>query len=157
MSYVHKSVNEVSQQFLQNERRYNYTTPKSFLEQITLYQNLLNKKNHELQASIVRLENGLEKLRSTASQVDDLKSKLASQEVELAIKNEDANKLIQVVGAETEKVTKEKSIADDEEQKVSVITAEVEIKARDCEADLAKAEPALLAAKEALNTLNKVR
>lgn len=69
MAYVHKSVNEVSQQFLTNERRYNYTTPKSFLEQITLYQNLLKKKNLELQAKIVRLENGLEKLRSTASQV----------------------------------------------------------------------------------------
>ena len=36
--------------------------------------------------------------------MDDLKSKLASQEVELAQKNEAANKLIQVVGAETEKV-----------------------------------------------------
>ena len=69
MSHVHKSVNEISQHFLMNERRYNYTTPKSFLEQITLYQNLLSKKNTELQAKIVRLENGLEKLRSTASQV----------------------------------------------------------------------------------------
>ena len=37
--------------------------------------------------------------------MDDLKSKLASQEVELAQKNEAANKLIQVVGAETEKVS----------------------------------------------------
>lgn len=90
------------------------------------------------------------------SKVDDLKSKLASQEVELAQKNEDANKLIQIVGAETEKVTKEKTIADEEEKKVSQITIEVEKKQRDCETDLAKAEPALLAAKEALNTLNKV-
>ncbi|CAG5123335.1 unnamed protein product, partial [Candidula unifasciata] len=155
MSYVHKSVNEVSQQYLASERRYNYTTPKSFLEQITLYQNLLTKKNRELQASIVRLENGLQKLRSTASQVDDLQAKLASQEVELAIKNEDANKLIQIVGAETEKVTREKAIADEEEKKVTQITAEVEIKARECQNDLAKAEPALEAAKEALNTLNK--
>jgi dynein heavy chain len=69
MAYVHTSVNEVSQQFLSNEKRYNYTTPKSFLEQITLYQNLLREKNRELQAKIVRLENGLEKLRSTAGQV----------------------------------------------------------------------------------------
>lgn len=69
MAYVHKSVNEMSAQYLTNERRYNYTTPKSFLEQITLYQNLLSKKNQELQAKIVRLENGLEKLKSTASQV----------------------------------------------------------------------------------------
>lgn len=74
----------------------------------------------------------------------------------MAQKNEDANKLIQVVGAETEKVSKEKAIADEEEKKVSKITIEVEAKQRDCEEDLAKAEPALMAAKEALNTLNKV-
>ena len=72
MSYVHKSVNEMSATYLMNERRYNYTTPKSFLEQITLYQNLLSKKNQELQAKIIRLENGLEKLKSTASQVKAL-------------------------------------------------------------------------------------
>ena len=35
---VHKKVNEVSQTYLTNERRYNYTTPKSFLEQIKLYE-----------------------------------------------------------------------------------------------------------------------
>lgn len=88
--------------------------------------------------------------------VDDLKAKLAAQEVELAQKNEDANKLIQVVGAETEKVSKEKAIADEEEKKVSQINTEVSKKQRDCERDLARAEPALEAAKEALNTLNKV-
>ena len=88
--------------------------------------------------------------------MDDLKAKLASQEVELAQKNEDANKLIQVVGAETQKVGKEKAIADEEEAKVSIITKNVETKAADCAKDLAKAEPALAAAEEALNTLNKV-
>lgn len=89
-------------------------------------------------------------------QVDDLKAKLASQEVELAQKNEEANKLIQVVGAETEKVSKEKAIADEEEKKVQVINEEVSAKQISCEQDLARAEPALAAAQEALNTLNKV-
>ena len=89
--------------------------------------------------------------------MDDLKSKLASQEVELAQKNEDANKLIAVVGAESEKVGKEKDIANEEEKKVTMINDEVAIKAAECSRDLAKAEPALLAAQEALNTLNKVR
>ena len=87
--------------------------------------------------------------------MDDLKGKLAAQEVELAIKNEEANKLIQVVGAETEKVGKEKAIADEEEAKVTVINTEVTKKAEDCARDLAEAEPALLAAKAALDTLNK--
>ncbi|XP_062976517.1 dynein axonemal heavy chain 9 [Elgaria multicarinata webbii] len=155
MAYVHTSVNEMSHSYLSNERRYNYTTPKSFLEQIKLYQNLLLKKGKELTAKMERLENGLQKLSSTSAQVDDLKAKLAAQEVELKQKNEDADKLIQVVGIETEKVSKEKAIADDEEQKVALITQEVQQKQRDCEEDLAKAEPALAAAQEALNTLNR--
>ncbi|XP_063312141.1 dynein axonemal heavy chain 9 [Pelobates fuscus] len=155
MAYVHMSVNEMSRSYLSNERRYNYTTPKSFLEQIKLYKTLLQKKGKELSAKMERLENGLQKLNSTAAQVDDLKAKLASQEVELKQKNEDADKLIQVVGVETEKVSKEKAIADEEEKKVAVIAEEVGRKQRDCEEDLAKAEPALKAAVEALNTLNK--
>ncbi|XP_054832302.1 dynein axonemal heavy chain 9-like [Eublepharis macularius] len=155
MAYVHTSVNGMSRSYLSNERRYNYTTPKSFLEQIKLYQNLLLKKRKELTVKMERLENGLQKLSSTSAQVDDLKEKLAAQEVELKQKNEDADKLIQVVGIETEKVSKEKAIADDEEQKVALITQEVQQKQKDCEEDLAKAEPALAAAQTALNTLNK--
>ncbi|XP_063574371.1 dynein axonemal heavy chain 17 [Pongo abelii] len=155
MSYVHTTVNEMSRVYLATERRYNYTTPKTFLEQIKLYQNLLAKKRTELVAKIERLENGLMKLQSTASQVDDLKAKLAIQEAELTQKNESADKLIQVVGIEAEKVSKEKAIADQEEVKVEVINKNVTEKQKACETDLAKAEPALLAAQEALDTLNK--
>lgn len=121
MAYSHVSVNDISKMYLQTDRRYNYTTPKSFLEQINLYQNLLLRKNGELRCKMERLENGLDKLRQTAShvrhlrnetdrsisininiygvnvnQVDDLKAKLAEQEKELKQKNDAADKLIQV-------------------------------------------------------------
>ena len=42
---------------------------------------MLTRKHTELIATMERLEGGLEKLKSTASQVDDLKEKLAAQEV----------------------------------------------------------------------------
>ena len=86
-----------------------------------------------------------------------MKAKLAAQEVELKQKNEDADKLIQVVAVETEKVSREKEVADVEEGKVTQIEVEVTGKQKDCAEDLEKAEPALLAAQEALNTLNKVK
>ena len=70
-------------------------------------------------------------------------------------KNEDADALIEKVGVETEKVSREKAIADEEEKKVGKINTDVSKKQADCERDLAKAEPALKAASEALNTLNK--
>uniref|UniRef100_A0A674H6Q3 Dynein axonemal heavy chain 17 n=1 Tax=Taeniopygia guttata TaxID=59729 RepID=A0A674H6Q3_TAEGU len=151
MSFVHTSSKEMSKTYLAVERRYNYTTPKTFLEQIKLYQNLLADKRSTLSASIDRLEKGLMKLRSTASQVDDLKAMLAVQEIELKQKNEDTDKLIHVVGVETEKVSKEKAIADEEELKVEMVAE----KQRACASDLAEAEVVLSAAREALDTLNK--
>jgi len=155
MAYVHKSVNEMSVIYLQNDKRFNYTTPKSYLEQISLYKRLLAAKNIELQEKIMRLENGLLKLQSTAKQVDGLKEKLATQEVEVKQKNEDADKLIKIVANETEKVQNEKMMADEENKRVSDISIEVEKKQIDCANDLAKAEPALAAAQAALDTLDK--
>ncbi|XP_037134453.1 dynein heavy chain 9, axonemal [Syngnathus acus] len=155
MAYVHMSVNHTSKEYLANERRYNYTTPKSFLEQIELYRSLLGQRSKDLSSKMERLENGLQRLNSTSAQVDDLKAKLAAQEVEVKQKNEDADKLIRVVGVETEKVSKEKAVADDEEKKVAAMAVLVRGKQKDCEEDLAKAEPALVAAQDALNTLNK--
>lgn len=69
MAYAHTQVNIISRIYLQSDRRYNYTTPKSFLEQISLYSKLLRRKSSELASKIDRLENGLEKLKSTANQV----------------------------------------------------------------------------------------
>lgn len=69
ISYAHTSVNEVSVKYQQNEKHFNYTTPKSFLELLKLYSNLLATKRKELTQKIERLENGLQKLLTTASQV----------------------------------------------------------------------------------------
>uniref|UniRef100_A0A8C4R4W1 Dynein heavy chain AAA module D4 domain-containing protein n=1 Tax=Eptatretus burgeri TaxID=7764 RepID=A0A8C4R4W1_EPTBU len=69
MALVHTSVNKASQKYLASDRRHYYTTPKSFLEQIKLYQFLLTKRTSELTNKIKRLENGLQKLQSTTVQV----------------------------------------------------------------------------------------
>ena len=81
---------------LQTDGRYAYTTPKSFLEQIQLFVRLLEQQTNLLQGKIERLENGLDRLRVAATQVDDLKKVLAVQEVDLQRKTEEADRLIQV-------------------------------------------------------------
>ena len=163
MAFAHLGVNSVSKKYLLNEKRYNYTTPKSFLSLLTLYQDMLEKKSMELTKSMDRLDNGLTKLQATAGQVDDLKAKLATQEIELQSKNDEANRLIERVAIDTERANLEKGIANDEERKVDIITKNVEEKAASCLRDLSAAEPALgifhflylAAANAALNTLNK--
>ncbi|XP_048056692.1 dynein axonemal heavy chain 11 isoform X1 [Megalobrama amblycephala] len=156
ISFAHTSVNEVSVKYQQNEKRFNYTTPKSFLEFMKLYGNLLGTKRRELRQKMERLENGLHKLLNTASQVEDLKAKLATQEVELQLRNTDTEALIAKIGQQSEKLSQERSVADAEEQRVEAIQAEVTKQQQETEADLAKAEPALQAANAALNTLNRL-
>uniref|UniRef100_A0A672ZPD5 Dynein, axonemal, heavy chain 11 n=1 Tax=Sphaeramia orbicularis TaxID=375764 RepID=A0A672ZPD5_9TELE len=156
MAYVHTSVKHASEKYQRNEKRYNYTTPKSFLQQITLYRNLLEKSRAQLQHKMNRLDSGLQKLQTTAAQVEDLKAKLASQEAELTFKNQNIEALIAKIGQQTERVSSKREAADVEAQKVSIIQAQVLVKQKDCETDLAKAEPSLAAATAALNTLNKV-
>uniref|UniRef100_G3PRS5 Dynein axonemal heavy chain 11 n=1 Tax=Gasterosteus aculeatus TaxID=69293 RepID=G3PRS5_GASAC len=156
ISYAHTSVNEVSVKYQQNEKHFNYTTPKSFLEFMKLYGNLLGKKRTELTQKMDRLENGLQKLQSTASQVEDLKAKLAVQEVELWQRNTDIEALIAKIGQQTDRLNQERAVADGEEQRVAAIQAKVTKQQKETEDDLAKAEPALQAANTALNTLNRL-
>lgn len=73
MAYVLGSVNEISKTYLTNERRFNYTTPKSYLELISLYSKLLTEKTDDHIERIQRLENGLIRLAQCGHQVDTLK------------------------------------------------------------------------------------
>jgi len=66
------------------------------------------------------------------------------------------NELLRTAVCLLTKVSKEKALASEEEKKVQVINADVAKKQKACQEDLAKAEPALIAAKNALGTLNKV-
>ncbi|KAM9310019.1 dynein axonemal heavy chain 11 [Pholidichthys leucotaenia] len=156
MAHVHTSVNQASEKYQRNEKRYNYTTPRSFLQQITLYRNLLEKSRVQLQHKMNRLDIGLQKLQTTAAQVEELKTKLASQEVELSYKNQNIEALISKIGQQKERISSKKEAVDVEAQKVTLMQAEIAVKQKDCENDLAKAEPSLTAATAALDTLNKV-
>jgi dynein heavy chain len=46
MAYAHQCVSEASERFKEAYRRYNYTTPKSYLELISLYKQLLSVSKH---------------------------------------------------------------------------------------------------------------
>lgn len=67
MAEVHTSIDEANEKFKRLERRFNYTTPKSFLELIDFYKKLLSEKRNNIDAQISRYKKGLEILRDTQS------------------------------------------------------------------------------------------
>ena len=148
-------VNKEAAVFKRIERRFVYTTPKSFLELLKLYGVLLNSKRKDADDGIERLSNGLQKLRDTAAAVEQI-------EADLKISLEAADQKRTVSEGIAEVVSKEKAIVEVETAKaqvqakeVAIIQEEVSFKQSSTERDLAMAEPMVEAAMAALNTLDK--
>jgi len=91
MPYSFKTVNEFSAIIFEQERRYVYTTPKSFLELIKLFKTMLSKKRTELEENKQKYETGVMKLNETGEIVSKLQEdlKVISVEVEAAKKSAD--------------------------------------------------------------------
>lgn len=155
MAFVHATVNKMSQVYFQNDKRYNYTTPKSFLELISLFSKLLIQKDFDFKDRVNKLENGLIKLSKCAEQAEYLKKALAVQEVELKVKNDAADVFIEHVTAENERVQKSKNEATEKQRKVNLMKETITAEKKSNEEELRRAKPELDRAAEALDTLNK--
>ena len=155
LPFSFEAVNKETIKFKVKERRYVYTTPKSYLELIKVYRNLLQDKRSQALAGIDRLENGLSKLRETGESVAKLEERLKIMLEDAAAKREKAEGIAEVVAKEKAVVEVQTSNAQIEREQVKKIAEEVGLKQRDTEADLAKAEPAVDAAMQALNTLDQ--
>jgi dynein heavy chain len=155
MSFVHRSVEEASVDFFSSERRYNYTTPKSFLDLISMYKSMLATKKGEIRVLKERLENGLEKMNSASEQVEELQVNLVKDMEIVEAKKAATDELIVVVGRETAIAEEQKAAAAIEEEKCSTIAAEVMAFQAECDKDLEAAEPIIKEAEAALDILDK--
>ena len=59
MALEHLSVGDASAKYAQTQRRYNYVTPKSYLELIGFYKYVFGEKRQDIQRQIDRLDVGL--------------------------------------------------------------------------------------------------
>ncbi|KAL4513647.1 hypothetical protein Ndes2526A_g04979 [Nannochloris sp. 'desiccata'] len=155
MASTHAAVEAACKQYLEQFRRYNYTTPKSFLELIGVYKETLQKTSAGLLASRERLEQGVDKISTAAAAVEGLRTALAAEKLVVAEKKAAAAALIESIG-------REKSIADEavaaskgDEEAAATLTAQVLQVQTECTTDLAAAEPVIAAAEAALNSLDK--
>ncbi|KAG9396803.1 Dynein heavy chain and region D6 of dynein motor [Carpediemonas membranifera] len=149
-------VNELAAKYKEMEKRDVFSTPKSFLELISLYKVMFKRKKSEIEERVNHLQSGLTKLETTESDVAELKDQLNKQQEVVEERKKSANELLEVVGKEQAVVAEKKAAADVEADKCAVIAEEVAAIKAECESDLSSAEPVVQAAIEALNTLDKL-
>ncbi|KAL0038617.1 hypothetical protein WJX79_000048 [Trebouxia sp. C0005] len=155
MAFAHQSVAEASRMYLESVRRYNYTTPKSYLELISLYKDLLARKREELRLDKERLENGVTKIAQASAQVADLQVNLKQEQIIVEEKKAKTGALIETIGQEKAVVDEAVEAGREDEEAAAKLQAEVTAFADECTRDLAAAEPVIKEAEAALNSLDK--
>ncbi|KAH8072714.1 hypothetical protein JL721_3359 [Aureococcus anophagefferens] len=154
MPYSFIEVNNLAKRFQSEERRHVYTTPKSFLELLKLYQVLLEHKREDSDKSITRLKSGLKKMQETSDAVTEIEASLKITLEDAEQKKTKAEGISEVVSKEKAIVEVETAGAEQEAAKVAVVQKDVGEKQRSTAEDLAKAEPAVEAAMAALDSLD---
>ena len=152
---VHTSVIEKSQKLLDELKRRNYVTPTNYLELVKGYLTLLGSKRKDLEEQITKFRNGIFKLDDSRTQVEVMSVDLERKKKEVAAASKDCDDMLVVIVKDRKQVDEQQKIVQAESDKIGKEEAETEAIARDAEADLAEAMPALKSAQEALNSLNK--
>ena len=153
MANVHLSVGAKNLEFRERERRYNYTTPTSFLELINFYKGLLGAKRDKVQDQINRLEQGLAIMDNTNARVALLKQELDVKMADVEVEKEKTNVLIEEVGRESNIAEGEEKVAKEQEDATNLVANEAKAAKAAADKELAAAIPAMEQAKEAVNCL----
>ena len=122
MAGVHTSIKDAAKLFLEIERRYVFTTPKSYLEFKDYYNKLLAEKRLFIKNKIDRLEKGLDIISSTNDQVQTIKEEVSEIAVMVEKETIETDILIKKVGKEANIADKEKAEAQKKAEETNKIT-----------------------------------
>ena len=152
---IHVDVRNLADEFRSSLGRPYYTTPTSYLELISTYKTLLNQKRMAVSRQQTRYERGLDKVINAERDVNIMKEELISLQPKLVQTSKEVAEALVVVDKETAaaQVTKDAVLKD--EAAASEKAAAANAIKEDCEADLAKAMPALNAALKEVDKLTK--
>ena len=155
MAEVHLSITAANDDLLRMERRYNYTTPTSYLELISFYRMLLDKKRDKITDQIDRLEIGLGIMKATIEQVEGLQKLLDVKMIDVEEEKKKTGELIEVVNKESADAAKEQDAANIQAADTNKLAAEAEAEKAKANKELEEAIPAMKAAEAAVACLDK--
>ena len=155
MVMVHTDSMKRSEAFEQQLKRYNYVTPKNYLDFISNYRSVLKDERRKIDQLIVRLDGGLSKLVQAATEVDAMSIKLQAAQIEVDKKSEEVRVMLEEIAESTEKAEKRQVEATEKEASLEIESVKIAEDKAEAEAALEEALPALEEAAQALSDLKK--
>jgi dynein heavy chain len=128
---------------------------KSFLVSLSTYQKILNSESKSLQVELLRYDMGLDKLKSILQNIAILEENLAHRASEIEDKKHAADFLVDSISNDQATVHEQVEKLQIEASKCDQLEMRCALQEQDCLRVLAEADPAILAAEMALNTIDK--
>ena len=155
MVYVHHSLHRFNQRLFKQQGKKTFLTPRHFLDFVNQYVRLFNEKREDLEEQQRHLNVGLEKLRDTVVKVRDLRTSLAQKKGQLERKDAEANEKLQRMVADQREAEQRKATSLKIQANLDKQEGEVARRKEVVNADLAKAEPAVISAQEAVGNIKR--
>jgi dynein heavy chain, axonemal len=152
---IHSSVSAISVRFMEELRRYNYTTPTSYLELINLYTSMLASEREVTTKKVERYQGGCDKLASTNAMVTTLQAEIIKLQPTLLRAGQETAELIETVTKDKTAASVVQKTVEEEAAKVNLATKEANAMKDDAQKDLDEALPAFASALKALDSLDK--
>jgi dynein heavy chain 1 len=153
--FVHLSMYATNTRIARRQGRQNYVTPRHYLDFIWHYVRLFNEKRDELEEQQRHLNVGLDKLRATVIQVEELRKSLAIKRTQLEAKNAEANEKLQRMVSDQQEAEQQKAASIEIQAALEKQEHNISERKGVVMADLAAAEPAVLDAQAAVSNIKK--
>ncbi|XP_067360331.1 dynein axonemal heavy chain 1 [Channa argus] len=152
---IHQIVAKNCEKYLTELSRHNYVTPKSYLELLKIFSDLIGRRKQELCGARQRMKTGLDKLLKTAEDVSKMQKEIEAMGPDLEQASKDIAITMETIKKETLVAEETRKSVQEDEAKASEKASVAGAIAADAQRDLDEALPALDAALTSLKSLNK--
>lgn len=153
--FSHKHVEALSEHFKKETKRVNYVTPKSYLELLAAFKDVLNEKRNDNSLAVFRLQSGVQRLRDANDAVEKLQQELKSEEPELKKTEEEVRIMVDRIKKDKEVADDKKKIVAEEETIAKIAQAEAAELARQVQEEVEEADIELSKTLEKIGLLNQ--
>ena len=151
----HMIIKDLNDKLAKNAKKFNYITPRDFLDFIKHFINLQKEKNDELNEQKSHIDKGLQKIIQTEKTVNELKQSLAIKGKELDKKQEEMKIKFDKIRADTEKSNKSKEKAEIKKKQIEETKKEIDERTNKVNEELSTVVPKMEAAKQAIGNMSK--
>uniref|UniRef100_A0A0L8I729 Dynein heavy chain, cytosolic n=1 Tax=Octopus bimaculoides TaxID=37653 RepID=A0A0L8I729_OCTBM len=153
--FVHQTLHQANSRITKRGGRTMAITPRHYLDFINHFVKLYQEKRSDLEEQQLHLNVGLQKIRETVEQVEELQKSLSIKRIELEEKNAAANAKLKQMVKDQQEAERKKVTSQEIQQAVVEQTKRIKEKQQDVRADLEQVEPAVIEAQNAVKSIRR--